>query len=104
MPVWMIWSYAVLATLATLWYFLNYKGVETLLKHERELNKLMRGENWYRPVKFENNGREYIARVRRWDVPESNLDVAELWCTEGSNPDGWTQFFLWDKDDLKFLD
>ena|ERR1043165_177138 len=94
----------VVAILAALWYRSNYKGAMKMYEHERELSKLASGENYRRLVRFTHNNRKYEARIRRWDVPESDENVAELWCVEGSNPDGWTQFFLWNKDELKFVD
>lgn len=94
----------VVAILAALWYRSNYRGAMKMYEHERMLNKLSSGENYRRLVGFTHKGRKYEARIRRWDVPEAGPGIAELWCIEGSNPDGWTQFFLWKKEELKFLD
>lgn len=99
----MIWM-VVIAVVVALWYRSNYKGAMKMYEEQKLLNRLAHGENYRRLVGFTNKGRKYEARIRRWNVEESGPNVAELWCTEGSNPDGWTQFFLWDKDDLKFLD
>jgi hypothetical protein len=99
----MIWM-VVIAVVVALWYRSNYKGAMKMYEEQKLLNRLAHGENYRRLVGFTHKGRKYEARIRRWNVEESGPNVAELWCTEGSNPDGWTQFFLWDKDDLKFLD
>lgn len=93
----------VIAILAALWYRSNYKGAMKMYESEHELRKLSDGEHYRRLVSFTHKGRKYEARIRRWEVPESERNVAELWCIEGSNPDGWTQFFLWEKDELKFI-
>lgn len=93
----------VVAIVAALWYRSNYRGAMKMYRNEQMLNKLAHGVNYRRLVGFTHKGKKYEARVRRWDVQESP-GFAELWCIEGSNPDGWTQFFLWDKDELKFLD
>jgi hypothetical protein len=97
------WLLAI-AILVALWYHGNYKGAMKMYEHERMLNQLAQGENYRRLVSFTHKGRKYEARIRRWDVPEAGPDIAELWCIVGSNPDGWTQFFLWEKDELKFVD
>lgn len=99
----MIWV-VVIACLVALWYRSNYKGAMKMYEHEKMLNRLAQGENYRRLVRFTHNGRKYEARIRRWDVPEAGPGIAELWCVEGSNPDGWTQFFLWEKSELKFID
>lgn len=97
------WALLV-ALLTALWYRSNYKGAMKMYEEQRLLAKLSQGENYRRLVGFTDKGRKYEARIRRWDVPEAGPGIAELWCIEGSNPDGWTQFFLWEKESLKFLD
>lgn len=92
-----------LAVVAALWYRSNYKGAMKMYERERMLNKLASGENYRRMVKFTHKGRKYEARVRRWNVPEAGEGIAELWCVDGSNPDGWTQYFLWEHDKLEFV-
>lgn len=93
----------VIACVVAVWYYRNYKGAMRMYQHEKMLNILSSGEHYRRLVGFTHNGRKYEARVRRWNVPEAGPGIAELWCIEGSNPDGWTQFFFWDKRDLELL-
>ncbi len=83
------------------------RGVRVDNDRRKLLEELQAGEHYRRLVRIKSSmgqSREYYAFVRRWNVPESDHDVAELWCDEGSNPDGWTQFFFWDRSDLEFVD
>ena len=76
-------------------------------EREREYLKLLKSLPNYRRLvvilSSEGTKREYFARVMRWDVPDNDKQ-AELWCIEGPNPDGYTYTFLWNKDDLEFVE
>jgi len=93
----------VVVGLIALWYFEGCRGKKALRDHQEMLNKLKQGDNYYRLVRLEHKGKEYLCRVRRWNVPEAGPGIAELWSIEGSNPDGWTQYFMWEHDKLEFL-
>jgi len=94
----------VLALLAALLYLRERnRGVRAARKSRERLEKLKQGENygrWFTIASSLDEGRTYYGKVIRWDVPEDDRNVAELYCVEGSNPDGWTPSFLWEKDDL----
>lgn len=98
----MSWVVTGVVSCIAVWYFLTCQGLKYLLETERTLRQLERGENYYRMVEFDHNERTYLARVRRWNISD-RAGMAELWCVEGSNPDGWTEFFFWDKDELRFV-
>ncbi len=94
----------VLAIVAGILYYKEHnRGVREARKSRRRLEELKRGENygrWFTIASSVNSDKVYYGKVIRWDVPEDPRDVAELYCVEGSNPDGWTPSFLWSKDDL----
>jgi hypothetical protein len=69
-----------------------------------ELIRIKSLPNYGRVVHLKSKGRSYYAQVRRWEVPEAGEGIAELWCFEGPNPDGYTHYFLWEHDKLEFLD
>ncbi|AXH49297.1 hypothetical protein HWB76_gp105 [Streptomyces phage Blueeyedbeauty] len=94
----------VLALLALFLYlYERNRGVRAARNSRQRLENLKKGENygrWFTIASSLDSGRVYYGKVIRWDVPEDPRNVAELYCVEGSNPDGWTPSFLWDKDDL----
>lgn len=92
----------VVVFLAVLWYIERCKGIEAIRNNRAELEELKQGDNYRRLVRLHKKDREYIARVRKWNI-EDKPGQAELWCIEGPNPDGWTQFFFWNKDDIEFV-
>jgi hypothetical protein len=93
-----------LALLAGFLYLYERRnGVRAARKSRERLVELKKGENygrWFTIASSLDTKKVYYGKVIRWDVPEDPRNVAELYCVEGSNPDGWTPSFLWDKDDL----
>ncbi|AXG66266.1 hypothetical protein SEA_ANNADREAMY_181 [Streptomyces phage Annadreamy] len=94
----------VLALLAAFLYLRERnRGIRAARKSRERLEALKKGENygrWFTIASSLDEERTYYGKVIRWDVPEDPRNVAELYCVEGSNPDGWTPSFLWYKDDL----
>lgn len=94
----------VLALLAGLLYYKERtRGIRAARKSRERLEELKKGENygrWFTIASSLDEDKVYYGKVIRWNVPEDDRDVAELYCVEGSNPDGWTPSFLWSKDDL----
>lgn len=94
----------ILAVIAGILYYKERsRGVREAKKSRDRLEKLKQGENygrWFTIASSLDSGKIYYGKVIRWDVPEDDRDVAELYCVEGSNPDGWTPSFLWLKNDL----
>ncbi|QIQ63048.1 hypothetical protein SEA_MOAB_194 [Streptomyces phage Moab] len=93
-----------LALLAGFLYLYERNRGKRAARASRErLENLKQGENygrWFTIASSIGEKREFYGKVIRWEVPEDPRNVAELYCIEGSNPDGWTASFLWDKDDL----
>ncbi|AXQ63427.1 hypothetical protein SEA_COMRADE_190 [Streptomyces phage Comrade] len=93
-----------LAILAVILYsYERNRGVQAARKSRERLEALKKGENygrWFTIASSLDSDRVYYGKVIRWEVPEDPNDVAELYCVEGSNPDGWTPSFVWPKDDL----
>lgn len=84
-----------------------WRGVRVDRNRTKLLEELKAGEHYRRLVVIKSSigqPREYYAYVRRWNAVEAGPGIAQLWCDEGSNPDGWTQYFLWEHDDLEFVD
>lgn len=92
----------VVVFLVVLWYIERRKGVQAIREHRKELEELKQGDNYRRLVRLDKNGREFIARVRKWNI-EDKPGQAELWCLEGPNPNGWTKSFYWNKDEIEFI-
>jgi hypothetical protein len=77
-------------------------GIRAAKRSRERVEQLKAGENYGRLVRFNHKGKEYIASVAKWNIYDKP-GYASLWCIEGPNPDGWTQFFSWKKEDLEFL-
>lgn len=94
----------VLAIIAIVLYaYENNRGKRQARLSRERLENLKQGENygrWFTIASSIGEEREYYGKVIRWEVPEDDRDVAELYCVEGSNPNGWTPSFLWFKNDL----
>jgi len=97
----MNWGFLVIIPFLGVIYWLeNWHGKRFERERAAELKRLKSLPNYRRLVSLKSKGREYVACVAEWNKKPG---VAELWCIEGPNPDGYSYHFLWPHDELEFI-